>query len=307
MKKIQWVAVSVCFVLAVTLWFLVTLNKQTYTTAFDVPVKLVNFPDHLQLREDFPKEMRIYASGPGIKLLYQDFAPIRDTVEIDFSQYREQGYFAAEKNLKVITQALKDKVVAIGAEPDTIWLAFAVKSSKRVPVQLDVEFDVPPSYRVPPGAIDFDDSVTVVGPMDSLITVLRCKTQHVVLPFATKPQEVFVGLDSLPGMQIIPKNIVLRYTPIPYTEMDVRFPVIATGMPVGTTLHISPDSVAIKLLAPLERADAMARSGIQVEVDYASLDRRSPMVVPKIRNVPADVEVVSFSPWLLRYIMIVRE
>jgi hypothetical protein len=307
MKRIQWVAVSVCFVLAVTLWFLVTLNKQTYTTSFDVPVKLTNFPNNFQLLHEFPEEMRVFATGPGIKLLYQDFDPMLDTVQIDFDKFKTRGYFAAQENLAIITQTLKDEVKAVRAEPDTIQLLFAVKSNKRVPVRLDVEFDLPAAYRVPPQGIEYTDSVMVVGPVDSLARIKEVKTKRLKLPHSPQPQVVFVPLDSVGTIQMLPSSIRLRYAPQPYTEKTMKLPMRAVGVPVGTVVHFDPDSVVVKLLTPIDQFESTQSGNISAEIQFEHIDHRSPFVVPRILHVPVDMEIVSFAPQRLRYVVITRE
>lgn len=295
MNRIQWVAVSVCFVLAVTLWFLVTLNKQSYTTSFDIPVKLTNFPNNYQLVSEFPSEMRIFASGPGIKLLYQDFDPVRDTVLIDFETFKDQGFFAAEGNLRLIGKSLKPGLNVVLAEPDTIQLKYVLKSNKKVPVKLDIEFDLPPSYRIPPDGLDYTDTVLVAGPVDSLAYVTECKTIHYKFPPSIEPQVVFVPLDSMGSLQMLPNAIRIRFTPKPYTEKEIHLPVHAIGVPVGVKINFDPDTVILKLLMPLEDFEAVQSGTIGIEVNYAEIDARSPYVVPHIIHKPADVELVSFS------------
>ncbi|MFN8397728.1 MAG: hypothetical protein U0176_24120 [Bacteroidia bacterium] len=304
MKNYQWVAVGVSFVLAVTLWLLVTLNKQSYTTTFDIPVKLTNFPNNLQLLSEFPKELKVVAFGPGIKLFYERLDPARDTVDIDFEVFRDKGYFTARKNLKLISDALKQGLVAVSSDPDTISLAFAVKSNKKVPVRLDIEWDLPPSYRVQPQDLRFTDSVLVVGPTDSLNQVTECKTIHFRLPRSVEPQTVFVPLQGLGPMQMLPNSIKLQYTPRPYTERIMRLPVSVAQTFSDISLHFEPDSIELKLLVPLERYEALDQMPPLVEVSVDQLSDRSAFVVPTISKVPEDMEIVGFSPVMVRYIMI---
>jgi hypothetical protein len=251
--------------------------------------------------------MHIDASGAGIKLLYQDFDPRRDTFKIDFESYKAQGFFETEKNLRQISQSLREGLTAIAAKPDTFHLAFAMKSTKRVPVRLDLVFDLPLSYRIPPHGLNYNDTVVVVGPLDSLATVTECKTVHFILPHSIQPQEVFVPVDSIGSLQMLPNSIRLRYTPQPYTEKIIRLPVRAVDVPVGTTIHLDPDSVVVKLLLPLQAFAKVESGSIVAEISYREIDARSPFVVPHILHIPNDVEVVSFAPQLLRYMIITQE
>jgi YbbR domain-containing protein len=307
MKKIQWVAVSVSFVLAVTLWLLVTLNKQRYTTAFNIPVKLVNFPENYQLLSEFPREMEVYATGSGIKLFYQSLDPMKDTVEVDFTAFRDKGYFMASKNLRLVSDALQQGLTVLSVYPDTISLAFATKSNKTVPVRLDLEWDLPPSYRVNPEDVKYTDSVLVVGPKDSLVGITEVKTVHYKMPSNIQPQVVIIPLDSLGPMKIFPNSIKLSYTPKPYTEKVVKVAVTTSGIPLETRLTLEPDSVEVKVLLPLEKFEWLSPKLLTAEVNYADLDSRSKFAVPVIANVPHDIEVVSFKPQLLKYRIITQE
>ncbi|MEY3443417.1 MAG: hypothetical protein RLZZ519_1698 [Bacteroidota bacterium] len=307
MKRYQWVAVSVSFVLAVTLWLLVTLNKQSYTTTFTVPLKLTNFPENLQLLSEFPQEMDVFTTGPGIKLFYQGLDPVKDTIKIDFEQFRDRGFFTAGKNLKLISDALQPGLSAVAGDPDTISLSFAVKSNKKIPVRLDLEWDLPPSYRVLPREMRFTDSVLVVGPTDLLAKISECKTVHFKLPNSVAPQFLIIPLDSLSPLQLLPNSIKLSYTPLPYTEKVLRLPIKVVGLPMDTEVHLDPDTLELKLLLPLERFESVTKGSIGAEVNFKTLNERSNMVVPSIVNVPADAELVSFSPNLLRYIMITKQ
>jgi hypothetical protein len=307
MKRYQWVAVSVSFVLAVTLWLLVTLNKQTYNTSFTVPLKLTNFPENLQLLSEFPTEIEVFTTGPGIKLFYQGLDPLKDTVKIDFEQFRDRGFFTAGKNLKLISDALQPGLSAVSAKPDTISLTFAVKSNKKIPVRLDLEWDLPASYRVLPDDIVYTDSVLVVGPTDSLDRITECKTVHFKLPSNVEPQYLIIPLDSMGPLQLLPNSIKLSYKPLPYTEKLLRVPITVTGLPMDTELHLDPDTVEVKVLLPLDRFEAVTRATIGAEVKFKSLNERSNQVIPSIVNLPKDVELVSFSPNLLQYIIITRQ
>ncbi len=307
MKRYQWVAVSVSFVLAVTLWLLVTLNKQTYTTAFTIPLKLVNFPKNLQLLSEFPDEMEVFTTGPGIKLFYQGLDPIKDTVKIDFDVFRDRGYFTAGKNLKLISDALQPGLTAVAATPDTISLSFAVKSNKKIPVRLDLEWDLPPSYRVNFSDIQYTDSVLVVGPTDSLDKIAECKTVRFKLPSSVEPQFLIIPLDSMSPLQLLPNSIKLSYTPLPYTEKVMRLPIKVVGPPMDTQVHLDPDSVEVKILLPLDRFESVTRGSVGAEVHFRTLNERSNLVVPSIVNLPSDAELVSFAPNLVRYIIVIKQ
>ena len=307
MKQNQWVAVSISFVLTVTLWLLVTLNTRTSSANFSVPIKLANFPSNLQLISEFPKELEIQASGIGIKLLYQSFDPIKDTVQIDFDAFRLAGNFIPEKNLRLINASLQAGLSTIAVSPDTISLRYASKASKKVPVVIDVDFNVPPSFRVSAQKMHYIDSLLVIGPEDSIAKIDHVKTKRIKLPASAEARTVTIPMDSMGTLQTLPSEIELSYEPLPYTEKILLLPVKAIGAPLGVQFRVEPETLKVKVLVPLDDFESINPRNVFAIVKYADIDPRSEFLIPEIRNLPASGEVVSFYPQLFRYLLIIRE
>lgn len=307
MKQNQWVAVSISFVLTVTLWLLVTLNTQSYTTNFSVPIKLSNFPNNYQLATEFPKEIQVFTSGIGIKLLYQSFDPIKDTLEVDFEQFGQRGFFIPEKNLRLIDAVLQPGLSSINVEPDTISLRYAVKANKKVAVKLDLEYNIPPSYRVPKELVHYLDSVILIGPEDSIAKFTSIRTKHIKLPPSAEGGTVKIPLDSIGILQTLPSEIELSYTPLPYTEKILNLPIRTVGEPLGLELRIDPETLQVKVLVPLDDFETINTNSVFAVVDYNDIDTRSEYVIPQVRNLPDKGELVAFYPKLCRYLLIIRE
>ena len=307
MKQNQWVAVSISFVLTVTLWLLVTLNTQTYTSNFKVPVKLTKFPNNLQLAQEFPKEIQVFVTGKGIKLLYQSFDPIVDTVLVDFESFRAIGKFIPDRNLRLINASLQPGLNTFAVAPDTISLQYAVKASKKVKVVIDVDYNIPPSYRVPEQNLEFPDSVLLIGPVDSISKITEVKTRAIKLPASAEAQTVMIPLDSMGTLQTLPGEIKLSYKPLPYTEKILMLPVRPIGAPLGVEFRVDPETLKVKVLVPLDDFESISERNVFAVVNYSEIDPRSEFLIPHIRNLPDEGEIVSFYPQTLHYLLIVRE
>ncbi|MFM2376119.1 MAG: hypothetical protein RLZZ165_1216, partial [Bacteroidota bacterium] len=253
------------------------------------------------------QEVDIVTSGPGIKLFNEQLDPVKDTVEINFELFRNRGYFQASTNLRLFSKYLKNGLSAIAVNPDTISLAFAEEHQKKVPVRLDLEWDLPPSYRVSPSSMRFMDSVHVIGPLDSLERITDVKTVHFKLPYSIEPQTVFIPFDSVGAMQMMPNGVTLSYTPRPFTEKVIRIPVIAKNLPANIHLRFDPDTVEARLLLPLEHFESVHAHTLSAEVDFPSIRERSKFVIPRIRPLPQDAILLAFSPFTIRYVIITRE
>lgn len=307
MKQNQWVAVSISFVLTVTLWLLVTLNTQSYSSDFKVPIRLTNFPDNLQLTTDFPKEIQVFATGKGIKLLYQTFDPIVDSVEVDFELFRSLGYFDPSTNLRLINGSLQPGLSSYAVNPDTISLKYAAKASRKVAVVIDVDFNIPSSFRVPAKNLEYPDSVLLIGPEDSISKITHVKTRRIKLPASAEAKTVMIPLDSMGTFQTLPHEIELTYKPLPYTEKILMVPVRTLGAPLGVEFRVDPETLKVKILVPLNAFEAITPKNVFAVVNYSEISPRSEYVIPHIRNLPESGEIVSYSPELLHYLLIVRE
>ena len=165
-ESTQWVTVAISFVLAVTLWVLVTLNSTVYTSYISYPVKLNNLPRGLQLTQEFPQELQVLTEGNGFKILGQLLDSSRDTIEVDFLRNSRKKHVLAAKLLPSIDLILPSGLKAVDAIPDSISLDFVEKVSKRVPVVLHAEILLPKSYRLADPIRPKPDSVLVLGPKE---------------------------------------------------------------------------------------------------------------------------------------------
>ncbi len=299
----QWVAISISFVLAVTLWFLVTLNTQDFVSRFEVPVKVVNVSKDVQLSGGYPTSLEVESRGRGIELLNEYFEPSKDTIRIDFQTFRDQEYFIASNNFSVINAALKNDIRAIRVTPDSIPLVFGRRATRRVPLVPNHRLDLPLGFRNVLGFQPDQDSVDVSGPQKKLDTLKFWRTERVNIP-VDKAGPIQVPVERRPFFQVIPKIITLPVEPLAYTEKEMRIPVFPANLPADTRLRLTPDSVNVRVLVPVESYETVENSNLFFEVNFEDLDRRSRYAIPYSRNFPDRVILQRFTPIRLEYLII---
>lgn len=283
------------------------MNTQTYSTSFDIPVKLSNFPKSLQLSSEFPKEIRVLATGIGIDLMLQRWNPPNDTLNIDFRRFEDKRSFVSRENYGLIDQALRPGLRTVFAFPDSISLSYARKSNKHVPVVLDIELNLPPSYRNVGKLAPLKDTVLVVGPKDSLDRITEWRTARYRTPLLTRQQDLYVPLDTVPPFEVIPDKVVVPVNPVPFTEGTVSLPIRLTNVPRNTEVHLTPDSVRLKYLVPLSAFDEVRDTDFRLEVDFPEIDTRSDYVIPELVRKPKDVEIVGLTPLRMNYLIVTQE
>lgn len=304
-QKNQWVAVSICFVLAVTLWFLVSMNTQNFESTFQIPFQVRNVPSNFQLMGEIPDHVSVLARGRGIDLLSQKWETTGDTITVDFPTYQNQEYFIAHNHLEVINAGIKYDLRPLGMNPDSIPLQYVPKDFKRVPLVLDMELDIPKGYR-PSREVkaDFTDSIMVVGPEGDLAQIDSWKTVRYRTPRFKAKSTFRVGLETIAPFEVAPRNVQVTVEPSLFTERTLILPLRAINVPPNLMVRFDPIEIEVDLLVLLDKYEALEKAGIQAVVDFASLDERSPKAIPTIVNVPKYAELQRFRPLMVSYLII---
>lgn len=295
--KDTWVTVIISFLIAVTLWLVVTLNNKTYQSPLSYPVKVTNIPSQVQLRSDLPSEMIVLAEGTGIDLLLELAAGRRDTILIDFQKHAQNEFFYSASHLSTINKALPNSLKALTAQPDTLRLKYENKSFKRVPVVSRVNFDYQDSYRpVKPMEI-YPEQVLVIGPEEELDKIRYWPTSEIL----TERTNLSVPLDTIDPFEVIPKSVRITVEPEPFTEAEQFVKIEIRGSDPNLDLKIEPEGMLIKYLVPINRYEEVDASSFSLVIDIEKVNLKTPYLLPQIEKQPDFVTVSGFDPAFLKY------
>lgn len=291
------------FILAVTLWFIVTINTQSYNTDFEVPVRLVNFPGEYQLVEDFPEKVSVQSNGVGIKLLYEVFDR-PDTLVLDYLDYQNKTHFVAHQNLHLFDQMMEKGVKTFSVKPDSLSFVKLKKASKKVPVVVAAQWNLPLAYRLTGRIRPEPDSVLVTGPLDSLKQIQSWATMGSLTQLLDGPTTIELAMDTHPPFVVVPPTVSVQLNPEPYTELAFELPLRSLNLPRFTEIHYDPDTVSVRLLVPFRIADSIMASDFSVAVDYRSISPRSDYVVPMLTRSARGIELIGLLPNRVKYLVI---
>lgn len=299
----KWVTIAISFFAAVTLWFLVTLNTQSYSTRIPYPVKLVNLPDKYQLRTDFPKFITVNMEGLGIKLLGATFDKLRDTISIDFLRYSPQSYFLAHENPRILNEVLPEGLKALSASPDSISLAYVTRSSKKVPLKLMAKIEPAESYRFSTPITYYPDSVEVFGPVDLLDTLQFWPTVYFQSKRLNEPTTLLIPLDTLKPFQVFLRDATVQAKPERFTENSRTLRVTPVNLPPGTRLRLIPDTVHVTYLVPVTNFGKYEDSDFRFLVDFEKIRPYQTHVFPEPSSLPYKIEVIRIEPAKLGFMI----
>lgn len=291
--------------LAVTLWFLVTLNTQTYSSSIEYPIKLINVPREYLLVSEFPNKVNVQARGPGIELLGEHLDG-KDTIVVDFLTDVRGNYFVAKQHISLFSKVFPSGTRVERVNPDSIAVRYVRKTTKRVPVHLRAPLPLATGLKLTRPAEIEPDSVLVIGPREKLEELTYWPISHVEIDPIEEPGEIFLSLDTLAGMESVQKSVKVKVDPQPYTE-DSRVVEIRTWSPQGTRIRLSPPQVTVHYLVPMSRFEEIRERDFMLVVDSGSIRSHSDFVLPRLELSPEDVQVISIEPRKVKYTLVISE
>lgn len=303
-SKNQWVAIGISFVLAVTLWFLVNLNTQTYTSTYNIPVKVVNIPEIYQIRDELPPTVRVTARGKGDELINEHLETSEDTIRIDFSLFESREYFIGSNNFNIVGRALRQGLEPIKMVPDSLPLVYARRATKKVPILLDLNLNLPLGYRHYGELTANQDSVLISGPEGELDKITYWRTDTSLTRRVSSLSTIKVNLESRKFFRVTPRRVDVEINPIMYTERTMKVPVRGVNLPGDTRLRLSPDSVTVSFLVPLVNYEVAETQDFHFEVDYKTLNPLSSFTIPQAKGIPESVEIQKYLPIRVKYLII---
>lgn len=301
----HWIILLVSFLLATTLWFLLTLN-QSYDTILTYPVQVINYPEGFQPVAQRPAFVEVRVEGHGGDLFVKQFQQIRDTLRIPFREDFQQGYFLPQRYLTQIDRELGMKFRIRQVLTDTVYYPFERQTTKRVKLVPQVDVQLAPGVALFSAPIVIPESVTVVGPQQVLDTILQWHTRPFTTPRLTRPQEFQVQVpDTSSLLQVTPREARLFINPELYTQVKLKLPVSIIDIPDRTRVRLQDDSVTVNLLVPMERYENLQARVPEIRLSFGELDPSIPFFIPDIQNrLPAYVRLIGREPLQIRYVII---
>lgn len=235
-------AIFICLAISSIWWFYVTLTEEQ-TATIELPTRVVNLRADEALTQVPPDRVRVQVRGEGIQMLRLAISP--PAVPINAS--------GEEVNLRSAV-GLDGQLDLINVFPQFIDLRKEPRVSRRIPVRLRADLQVPPTHDLIEPARVEPDSVVVSG-AGSIVDSLRFwPTDSVVVSNATDSLIRRVALaDTLQGLVRRGIDVVLMTAQArQFTEgervIDVRVP----GSPDGA-ITLEPPTVTVRYRVPVDQ------------------------------------------------------
>lgn len=298
-----------CLFIAAVCWLLMTLSKE-YMIAVSYPVEYINSPSDKVIANNLPQKIDIEIKSKGLFLLSYKFQQAQ-TVKIDLSGCRpllRKNYFFLLTNSQInkITEQFASRIKVQRIVPDTIFLNFNKRVSKRVRVktnltlEIDKEFQQSDTVKIDPEFIEISGAAEAVSKIDHVETV------PAVIKNINKPQLVTLSIlytDALKDVHLNPSKVKALINVKKYTEANIELPVDAVNLPKGFSIRTFPDKVNVTYIVAFDNYEKINASQFRAVVNYKKAAPGSNKLKITLEKYPLDIHSIKLHPEKAEYII----
>jgi hypothetical protein len=300
----------VCLLISVFFWLLMTLSKE-YSLTVRFPVQYINLPTDKVISNNLPEGIDIALKGKGFDLLSYKFRKKHGTVNIDVKdgrpmKYRDVYYLLSHSQLDKIRSQFSNEIHILWINPDTIFINFNKKVSRRVPVNYHMtlffskQFNLTDSVAIDPKYITVSGEESVINEIDSV------ETQHVTLGDISNSTTVRLPIlkpAAFKHVEFSHSFVTATINVTKYTEASLELPVEVENLPLGYSFRTFPDKVTVKFNVAFENYEKINALNFRAVVDYKKIDEGSNKLKVQLVKVPQGIRNVKLVTEKVEYII----
>lgn len=289
-------------------WFLTIMSKQ-YQTTLTIPIEYVNLPESKQLINTPEENIKLTVKSPGFYLLSNTLFKSKSlTISVNKlneskGQDYSQQYWVANKNHQQLNKLLSSDIKIISIFPDTLFLRFQQKHSKKVPIVFNGKLNFAEQYRLKDKMLISPDSMLVFGAKQQLDKISTIATQQIEFDNLEKGVSKTIGLSKLDGISFAEQNVQLSFEVEKFTEKIVELPLQAINVPKGYKIKFYPPKVALITTVAFADYDKLNPSFFLANVDASQMAAKNKLEV-SINQKPTFAEIVKIKPSRVEFLMI---
>ncbi len=284
-------------------WLMLTLNNEMQED-IEVPVEIAGIPDSVTVISNIPETLKISVRDKGTALMKYKIGGIKP-LKINWADYSQT------KNKFLLNKAdlgakLRDYFGSSGQLvtmlPDSISLSYTSSPGKKVAVK--VLADLKPIFgSIINGPVTTNtDSVWLFSVEDLPHELTHVETLPIVRSSLSDTTDITVPIKPLPGVKIVPEEIVVKVPVEPLIARRQMAPVIAKNLPDDISLHTFPSRIEIAYLVPMSEYNSEPYD-INAYVDYADIANNTSGKLPvTLSLLPESYHSVEAVPDSVEYI-----
>ena len=289
-------------------WFLTVMSKQHQTT-LAIPVEYTNLPESKHLINNPEKRIKLTVKSPGFYLLSNNLfkikpliIPVNSLAERQLKNYSQQ-YWVANTNYHQLYKLLSADIKIISVFPDTLFLRFQQKKSKRVPVIFNGNLSFSAQYRLKDKVQIFPDSISINGTEEIVEQISFVETEHIVFDQLEEGMSQEIALSKIDGISFFERQVKISFELEKFTEKIVELSIKAINVPEGYKIKFYPPKVSLIITVSFSDYDKLNSSLFVANVDASQLVGKSKLAVA-INKQPSFANLVKIKPSRVEFLLI---
>ena len=299
-----------CVAISVFFWLLMTLSRQ-YTITVNFPVNYINLPFDKVVSNRLPESIDIQIESSGFNLLWYKIKHQREVISIDLKDVvplavKNHYYLLSNSRIDKITAQFSNEIKIVRVIPDTVFLNFNKKTSKRVPVKPSVTINFQNQFQQKDSIILTPAFVDISGAADIVDKINSVETMPVTLKNVTTSVSVELSLKKTPLMKYVDLSqptVMATLNVTRYTEANIELPIEVENLPLGLGLKTFPDKVSVKYNVAFTNYEKINSSQFRAVVDYKKIETGNNKLKVLLVTSPSEIKAVKLNPEKVEFII----
>lgn len=283
------------------IWLLITFSKE-YNGIINYNLAYQNIPQDKLLQETPVKKIDISVKGSGFKILLARLR--KKTIQLDAENLRRSSsnryYFLVKDQLTGIKNQLQSGLEVIEIDKDTISLSLGSLTSKKVPVEADLDISYHVGYDLIEDIKLTPDSILVSGPNQQIASLKKISLDVLKLTDVKGDfsQEVAIKkINSVENLKFSNTKVMVSGKVDKFTEGSLQIPILIKNIPDSIQVTTLSGQVEFKFVVALSNFNKITKNTIQLECDFNSSQQNNlTYLIPKLVNKPASIKSYKIIP-----------
>jgi YbbR domain-containing protein len=287
-----------------------SLSKE-YSITISFPVNYVNLPKDKVIANNLPATIDIEIKATGFSLLFYKIRQQRETILLDINDalpYKAKNHYYLFSNSRIdkITAQFSNEIKILKINPDTIFLNYNKKITKKVPVIADINIDFESQYQLTDSIKIEPDFINISGAADVLEKINYVRTTPMNLKKVSSPLILKLGIlksSDLKQIEFSSASVQAMVNVKKFTEASLELPIEVLNLPRGYSLKTFPDKITVKYNIAFDDYSTVNAIQFKAVVDYSKIEPGSNKLKVILEKYPSNVRSVKLSTDKVEYII----
>lgn len=300
----------ICVLASCFFWLMMTLSKQ-YTIIINFPVRYINFPVDKVVANQLPENIDIEIESNGFNLMLYKIRKRNDEILMDVKDAKplpakNHFYLCSNSRMDKITSQFNSEINIVRLFPDTVFLNFNKKVTKRVPVKANLKLTFQNQFQQKDSVLLTPNFIEVSGAADVIQKINEVETVPMEFNNVNKPLSFKLDIfktNELKFVQLSQNAIHGVVNVTKFTEASILIPIEVDNIPIGYSLKTFPDKITVKYNVAFENYEKMNASLFRAAVDYKKIEPGINKLKVQLVKFPAEIKAVKINPERVEYII----